>query len=439
MKKITIPDFALVVLMGTSGSGKSTFARTHFLPTQVISSDFCRGLVADDENDQSATVDAFALLRVIAAKRLARMKLTVIDATNVQRDARKPLLALAREFHAPLIAIVLNVPDQVSIERNRHRPDRDARIEVIRRQRTDLRYSLRNLQREGFRCVFVLNSAEEVATAVVQREPLANNKRAEHGPFDIIGDVHGCFDELVLLLEKMGYVVDAGAFQVEPPAGRKAIFVGDLVDRGPKIPEVLKLVMKMVEAGNALCVPGNHDGKLMRALNGRNVQVTHGLEQSLAQLRGETNEFRKEVARFIDSLPSHYVLDDGKLVVAHAGMKESMIGRESGTVRDFALYGETTGEMDAFGLPVRLNWASEYHGSAMVVYGHTPVFAPVWLNQTINIDTGAVFGGALTVLRYPELEIVSVKALQTYAETTRRFLPEADAESAPNAEWSAAD
>ena len=127
---------------------------------------------------------------------------------------------------------------------------------------------------------------------------------------------------------------------------------------------------------------------------------------------------------FLDGLVSHYVLDDGKLVVAHAGMKEEMQGRGSGKVRDFALYGETTGETDEFGLPVRYDWAAEYRGTAMVVYGHTPVPEPEWLNRTINIDTGCVFGGKLTALRYPERELVSRPGrARPTAEPARPFLP----------------
>jgi protein phosphatase len=417
---ISIPEFSLVVLIGASGSGKSTFARTHFLPTEVISSDFCRGLVSDDENSQDATNDAFDVLHFIAAKRLDRMRLTVIDATNVQPEARKPLVQLARQYHALLTAIVLDVPERVCYERNKQRPDRSFGPHVIARQRNELRRSLRGLEKEGFRNVFILRSEEDVAAVNITRTPLWNNRKHEHGPFDIIGDVHGCYDELLLLLDKLGYQVDGE--HATPPAGRKAVFLGDLVDRGPKILQVLRLVMNMVAAGTALCVPGNHDVKLMRALRGKNVQVKHGLAESLAQLEGESPEFKKQVETFIDGLVSHYVLDDGRLVVAHAGMKESMAGRGSGGVREFALYGETTGETDEFGLPVRYNWAAEYRGAATVVYGHTPVPEPEWLNRTINIDTGCVFGGALTALRYPENELVSVPALHTYAESVRPFL-----------------
>jgi protein phosphatase len=428
MTTITIPDFALVVLIGASGSGKSTFAHDRFLPTEVISSDFCRGLISDDENDQSATREAFEVLHFIAAKRLERMKLTVIDATNVQPDARKPLIALARQYHALPVAIVLDVPERVAVERNRQRPDRNFGTHVIARQRQDLKRSLRGLEREGFRRVIVLKTEEEIAQVTVIREPLWNNRKTEHGPFDIIGDVHGCYDELMALLEQLGYQIDIDNMQAVPPPGRQAIFLGDLVDRGPKIVPVLKLAMNMSAAGNAMCIPGNHDIKLMRKLRGKNVQITHGLADSLAQLEREPLEFRQAVSDFIDHMTSHYVLDDGKLVVAHAGMKENMAGRASGAVREFALYGETTGETDEFGLPIRYNWAAEYRGPAIIVYGHTPVPEPEWLNRTINIDTGCVFGGSLTALRYPERELVSVPALHTYTQPARPFiLPELQA------------
>jgi len=338
--KLTIPELAIVALVGPSGSGKSSFARKHFRATEILSSDFCRGLVSDDENSQAATNDAFEVLHFIASKRLAAGKLVAIDATNVQPEARKPIIALGREYHCLPVAIVFDLPEKLCQERNRTRPDRDFGPHVIRQQSQQLRRSLRGLEREGFRRVHVLRSPEEVDAAEIVREPLWNNLKREHGPFDIIGDVHGCFDELVDLLTKLGYSIEAqsnGAtpqtYSVTPPEGRKAVFLGDLVDRGPKIPEVLRLVMGMVEAGTALCVPGNHDIKLMRKLRGKDVQITHGLAESLEQLNSEPPEFRATVLEFIDELVSHYVLDDGKLVVAHAGMKEEMQGRGSGKVR----------------------------------------------------------------------------------------------------------
>ncbi len=425
-ENISIPRVCLVVLVGASGSGKSSFAREHFKPTEVLSSDFCRGLVSDDENDQAATKDAFEVLHFIAARRLAAGRLVVVDATNVQREARKPLVSLAREHDVLPVAVVLDVPEKLCHERNRARPDRNFGPHVVRNQSRQLRRSLKGLKREGFRHVSVLTSPEEVATAAVERRRLWTDRRDEAGPFDIIGDVHGCLDELVELLEKLGYDVRGreGSLEVAPPAGRRAIFLGDLVDRGPKTPDVLRLVMNMVGSGAALCVPGNHDAKLVRALRGKNVQLKYGLAETLEQLEEKPQQFRDEALSFLDRLVSHYVLDGGDLVVAHAGVKERFQGRASGRVREFALFGETTGETDEFGLPVRFDWASEYRGEASVVYGHTPVPGPEWVNRTINIDTGCAFGGALTALRYPERELVSVPAHRTYYEPAKPFLPE---------------
>jgi protein phosphatase len=424
--KIAIPELSLVLLVGASGSGKSSFGRKHFLPTEVISSDFCRGLVADNENDQSATGDAFDLLHVIVRKRLARGKLTVIDATNVQPEARKTLIELAREYHVFAVAIVFDLPESLCQDRNASRAERQFGSHVVRNQLQQLRKSLRGLEREGIRYVFKLSTVEEVDSAAIERQPLWNNRKFEHGPFDIVGDVHGCIDELLELLSALGYLIEMrdGQYAVQPPEGRKLIFVGDLVDRGPGTPEVLRLVSSLVRAGQAFCIPGNHDVKLVKALRGRDVKLTHGLADSVRQLEKESQEFRQEMAKFLDGLISHYVFDDGKLVVAHAGLKESMQGRGSGAVREFALFGETTGETDEFGLPVRYNWAADYRGRALVVYGHTPQPEPLWLNNTVNIDTGCVFGGSLTALRYPEKEIVSVRARATYYESKRPFLAE---------------
>ncbi len=424
--KLSVPEFCLIILIGASGSGKSTFARKHFKATEVLSSDFCRGLVSNDENDQEATTDAFEVLHFIARKRLAAGKLTVIDATNVQVESRRPLLALARDYHCFPVAIIFDLPEKLCQERNSLRPDRDFGSHVVRRQTMQLRRSLRFLHTEGYRYRFVFTSPEEIEAAEIERQPLWPNRKHEHGPFDIIGDVHGCFDELQALLKQLGYEVTSFGensntqhYLVRHPQGRKAIFLGDLVDRGPKTPDVLQLVMDMVDAGIALCLPGNHDMKLLRKLKGQDVRLTHGLAQTVEQLEPQSSEFRERVTKFLDSLISHYVLDGGKLVVAHAGMKESMQGRGSGAVKDFALYGETTGEIDEFGLPVRLDWAAEYRGKAMIVYGHTPVLEAEWLNNTINIDMGCVFGGKLAALRYPEKELVSVPAERVYWESPK--------------------
>ena len=422
-RALAIPDLSLVVLIGASGSGKSTFARRHFLPTQVLSSDFFRGLVADDENDQSATPDAFDVLQHTAAVRLRAGRLTVVDATNVKREDRASLVALAREHDVLPVAVVLDLPEAVCVERNAARTDRELPAGVVRRQRADLRRGLRGLGREGFRKVLLLRSADEIESAVITYEKQYNDRREDYGPFDVIGDVHGCRAELEVLLGRLGYAI-ARDEQERPvdavhPEGRRAVFVGDLVDRGPDSPGVLRLVMGMVAAGHALCVPGNHENKLVKALRGRKVQITHGLEETLAQLAEEPEDFRRAVEEFCYGLVSHYVLDGGALVVAHAGLPEKLQGRSSGRVRAFALYGDTTGETDEFGLPVRYPWAKDYRGRATVLYGHTPVPEPEWVNNTLCLDTGCVFGGKLTALRYPERELVSVPAARTYYEPAR--------------------
>lgn len=425
--EIKVPELSLVVLIGVSGSGKSSFAKKHFKRTEILSSDECRALVSDDENSQSATNDAFDVLYYIAGKRLKSGLLTVIDATNVQKESRKGLIELGRTYHCLPVAIVLDLPEKVCEERNQSRPDRNFGGHVIRQQNQQLKKSIRGLKDEGFRQIYILKSLEEVdAVLEIKREKLYNDKKDETGPFDIIGDVHGCFDELQELLLKLGYSVNRTdeteknfGFSVIAPENRKVIFVGDLVDRGPDSPSVLRLVMSMVNSGVAYCVPGNHDLKLQKYLNGKQVQLKHGLEVTVKQLETETAQFKSTVEKFLYGLISHYVFDNGKLVVAHAGLKEEMQGRGSGAVRSFCMYGETTGEIDEFGLPVRHNWAKEYRGKAKVVYGHTPVPEAEWLNKTIDIDTGCVFGGKLTALRYPEEELVSVKAKMVYCEPIR--------------------
>ncbi|MGE4073250.1 MAG: AAA family ATPase [Lysobacterales bacterium] len=241
MSTIRIPALSLVALIGATGSGKSSFARKHFKPTEVISSDYCRGLVSDDENDQSATKDAFDLLYHIAGKRLAAGRLTVIDATNVRPEDRQRLVALAREHHVLASAIVFDLPERVLHERNAQRLDRDFGPHVIRGQVQSLHRSMRRLEKEGFKVATVFRDEESVDQAEILREKAWNDRRDQSGPFDIIGDVHGCLDECVQLLRALGYTV-AGtreAPEVTAPEGRRAIFVGDLVDRGPDSPGVL--------------------------------------------------------------------------------------------------------------------------------------------------------------------------------------------------------
>ncbi|MDE6035408.1 MAG: polynucleotide kinase-phosphatase [Ruminococcus sp.] len=421
--RIEIPEFSLVALIGATSSGKSTFAGNKFKSTEVLSSDFFRAMVSDDETNQNVSGEAFDLLFYALKKRLDLMKLTVIDATNVQQSARKRILDTARENNVHSVAIVLDVPEKTLLERNAIRENRRLPESVIKNHVNQLRRCVKRLKREGFRFVYVLNTPEDIDNAEIVRTKLWNDKKDVHGEFDIIGDIHGCYGELRELLEKLGYVDNADGIPVHPD-GRKAVFLGDFTDRGYNNIGVLRLAMDMVKNGNAYSVVGNHEVKLLKYLNGKNVNIKYGLDRTVAEIEKESPEFREEVRNFLDSLISHYVFDDGRLVVSHAGIKENYIGRGSGRVREFCIYGDTTGEVDEYGLPVRRDWASEYRGRAVIVYGHTPVTAVTAVNNTYCIDTGCVFGGKLTAMRYPEKEFVSVNAYDMYCEPVRPIATE---------------
>ncbi len=417
LTRIEVPEVGLVVLCGASASGKSTFARRHFAPTEVVSSDHCRALVGDDETDQSVTAAAFELLHHIVDKRLEIGRLTVVDATNTKPQDRKAVVDLARKWDVLAAAVVFDLSLETCLEHNDQRQDRRTPRHAIKRQHDTLRRNARRLRKERFTSVHTLGSIQELESVEVVRTRIWSDRRDDPGPFDIIGDVHGCHAELLSLLDRLGY--DTAADPITHPEGRRAVFLGDLVDRGPGVAEVLEVAMSMVDAGSALCIAGNHENKLRRALAGRNVTVSHGLAESLEQLERRTPEFVERVTGFMDGLISHYVLDGGRLVVTHAGLPERYHGRSSGRVRDLALYGDTDGETDEFGLPVRYPWAEDYRGKAAVVYGHTPVPEATWVNNTICVDTGAVFGGELTALRWPERELVSVPAAAEHYEPVR--------------------
>ncbi|MDR2034227.1 MAG: polynucleotide kinase-phosphatase [Helicobacteraceae bacterium] len=421
-KALEIPELALIALIGVSGSGKSTFAKKHFKPTEILSSDYFRALVSDDENNQAVSSEAFDALYYLANKRLDLGKLTVIDATSVQKEAREKIVHIARAQNCHAIAIVLNTPEKLCIERNEKRSDRNFGDYVIRKQYDQLRRSIKRLEKEGFRYVYIIDSEEEANSVEIARKPLWNNKKDERGAFDIIGDIHGCFNELCALLEKLGYSIDEQDFSVVAPIGRKAIFLGDLCDRGTQNVKTLRLVMNMVKNNSAYCILGNHDYKLLRYMKGAKVVVAHGLELTIAELEKESAEFCDDVKSFLGSLISHYVFDNGNLVVAHAGIKEKMQGRGSETVKTFCLYGETSGEIDEYGLPIRLSWANDYRGKALVVYGHTPNLDVQNVNNTICIDTGCVFGGKLSAFRYPEREIVEIAAAKEYYKSVKPLI-----------------
>jgi protein phosphatase len=250
-------------------------------------------------------------------------------------------------------------------------------------------------------------------THVVHPRARSVDQRHDTGPFDVIGDVHGCGTELEMLLARLGYDVDSAGLW-RSPAGRTPVFVGDFVDRGPRIADTLRIAMRMVAAGVALAVPGNHDMQFARRLAGEDVPVVYGMDTSLAAVAAEPDTFRADVVRFFEDIKGHYVLDRGRLVVAHTGLAESLHGVDTWESRQMAIYGVLEGEIDAVDITRRHSWLPGYQGTATVVYGHTPVSEAVWHRNTIDVDTGCVFGGSLTALRWPERELMSVRALDVY-------------------------
>ena len=389
--RITVPDFCLVLLLGSSASATADFAARHFATDEIMPS----GLPSEALDDA-------------VMNRLARRGLTVVDITDMTSDDRATLLRIAKQTYTQPVAMAVLADVEDAAARNR------AMQQII----------LRLQQRDGVRATHAVRSRQAVE---ITRDPLDTDVRHLTGPFDIIGDVHGCADELELLLQRLGYRLtwhEAGGTRqvsVTAPPGRRLIFVGDLVDRGPRAPDTLRIVMSAADAGLAFCVPGNHDAKFLRWLYGRNVTLTHGLDKTVAQMNAEPQSLHREAKAFLGKLPSHMWCDGGRLVVAHAGLTEAMIGRSTGHVREFCLYGDTDGETDANGLALRYHWAASYRGATAIVYGHTPLADAAWFNNTLCLDTGCCFGNALTALRWPEGEIVSVPALKEDARPHRGF------------------
>ena len=428
---ITLPPVAVLMLVAPSGAGKSTFAATHFLPTEIVASDECRALVCDDAGSMKASADAFALLHLLLDLRLKNRRFTVVDSTALTPSARAKIVETAAKRHAPVYALVLDVPEAECIRRDAGRADRTVGAFVIARQYKTFEQARREvLVDKRFAGTFTLTPDTVPLVQIVRGTPAVDGNR-----FDIIGDVHGCYDELSDLLTELGYEWDSGGDGLpRHPEGRVPVFVGDLADRGNKSPMVLRLAARLVAAGLALFAPGNHDDKLFRYLNGSKVTQTHGLDVTIEQLNALSDDKRAElsadVLMHLSTAQTHLVLDNGRLVVAHAGIRAEWIGEHHEAAKAFTLYGDVRGFEPGTNKPIRHDWASEYTGEPFLVYGHTPAPVLNWeadaatgrrfvavpiVNNTANLDTGCVFGGALTALRYPEMALYSVPARAIYA------------------------
>lgn len=411
--ELVLPCRSLIILCGTAGCGKSTFASSHFKPSEIVSSDGCRAVISDDEGNMESSADAFQLFYLIIEKRMKYGRIVVADSTALSYESRKKLIAIGRRRDYYIVLVGFDIPLETCVERNLKR-ERKVPERVIRRQYDDFTRAAEHFEREDYDSMVMVN-ADNIGS-VEFAVPRPGMRINDEGPFDIIADVHGCCSELKLLLQKLGY--RTGGRRIAHPEGRKAVFAGDIVDRGPRIIDTVNLVSAMVSEGSAYYVPGNHCNKFYRLLKSRKVQVKHGLEMTVDQYDALPKAGREELKavfmRLYESAPPYMILDGGRLVVAHAGIEEDMIGSTSEEVLDFVLYGMVTGGHDQRGLPERGDWAAGYRGDALIVYGHTPVENSEFVNNTINIDEGVSIGGKLACLRYPERELVSVDALDTY-------------------------
>lgn len=440
------PPCGVVVLAGISGSGKSSWARAQLSGTHILSSDDLRGVLTDSQEHQDCSRDAFDMLERLAELRLKWGRTAVVDATNLKRSVRKVWLSLARKHNAPAVVVFFDTPPEVCARRQLLR-DRRVPLEVLERQARALDSLLDNLLTEGWDGIARVHTGVGVEPGVPLHYELLRPFQApavvglplggalvQRARIDVIGDVHGCHDELLELLEELGYVDDDGWSH---PEGRFAVYVGDLCDRGPASLAVIDTAKAMVDAGCALVILGNHDDKLRRWARGNNVKVSHGLESTVAefaQLESAQLLRRKaEVKAFLDALPMWALCDPqqatgatfgARLAVAHAAWKPGLLGGPAGKMRSWCLYGPNTGNT-VDGLPQRIDWKPDYPASApLCVVGHTAFDGPVVeRHNTMCVDTGCVFGGALTALRWPERDVVQVPARQTYYDKPLESAP----------------
>ncbi|MBL4847881.1 MAG: metallophosphoesterase [Planctomycetes bacterium] len=420
MRELEIPSPSLVLIWGCEGSGAGAFAERLFGARALRARTFRRAVSGEADAPRWAGPFAASVLATVAERRARGASGLPLAVEFEPWEGHDPTAfsTIARRAGLPCRVLALSVPARRCRAR---RPDLSVEETSAQRKRFD--QALGELRKRKGVSVEVLAHPDQITGW--RGRPLACDRRDERGPFDLIGDVHGCYEELVLLLGQLGYTRDdAGGYQ--HPEGRRLVFLGDFTDRGPRNLDALRLVMRAV-AGGALAVRGNHDDKLRRYLAGRKVSISHGLQVTVDELEalpeGEALPFRTAVEDFLADLPSHLVLDGGDLVAVHGGLEERLIGREGGRVDSFALYGDPSGKLDADGYPERRDWAQAYRGPAWIAYGHTPIGHAAWRHRTICIDQGCVFGGALSALRWPERTTLCVPAQSSHSPPRGSFRP----------------
>lgn len=440
---IRLPYAGIVLLVGPSNSGKTTLLKQlvnngQILPSEIVSSDECRVLVSDVEfidwtqrpNDeaeglfdayQKISAEAFKLMDTMIETRCRLNKLTFVDATHLYSDDRKKYISIANKHHVPIVSIVLDVDQTVLLERDRNRENpRGSRR--IKQQYQVFKREKRFMKKEGYDKTYFLSDTDQV-------EIFRENTNPVHldvgNGIDIIGDIHGCYNELIQVLQKLGYMKNDEDYYVHPE-GRKFLSLGDIMSRGPKSLQTMEFFLRHVEKGLAYMIDSNHGWKIARWLDGRKVMLNYGdelVEEEFIQFEEaygieKAEQLKHKLKQFLLAAPSHYVLTKNgvpTLVCAHAGIKDEFIGKQSAHISDFCRYGDNEG-LDETGKPIRKDWTIHHKTKTLIVWGHDPKPKPLIMNNTVNIDQGVVFGGALTAYRYPEREFVSVQAEKDYSE-----------------------
>ncbi|MFC4100785.1 polynucleotide kinase-phosphatase [Paenibacillus xanthanilyticus] len=441
-RTIRLPHAGIVLLVGPSNSGKTTLlARLvregALLATETVSSDQFRMLVGDDEfidwrgrpkleadvlyaAYQLVSEQAFAALENVLEMRCRFGKLTVVDATHLYPDDRNNYIEIARRHHVPVMALALDVPEETLLARDAWREHPRGR-QRVKQQAQLFKRALRSLKSEAFDASYIVKDA---ALADIRIERKRNPLQLELGAgIDIIGDIHGCFDEMMALVGKLGYGLSEDGLYRHPD-GRKLVSVGDVMSRGPKSMEAMNFWETHVRAGLAFMVDSNHGWKIARYLDGRDVTLNHGdekLAEELARYEAEQGEaaaeWKRRMRDFLLAAPSHLVFArEGvrHVVVAHAGIRDEFIGKQSKRIQDFCRFGDTEGT-DAQGKPIRKEWHTGHRSGELIVWGHDVRPRPETAGLTINIDQGVVFGGELTAFRYPERRFASVQAARDYS------------------------
>ncbi|WP_107840840.1 polynucleotide kinase-phosphatase [Metasolibacillus meyeri] len=451
--QLHLSQAGIVLCIGPSNSGKSTFLKqlienNMIKPSEIVSSDDYRITVADldfidfqDATKQEAdllyeqysaiSTEAFQLMEQVVNARAKLNRLTFVDATHLNAREREKYFAIAKRQHVPIYGIIFDIPlEQLLAHDNmRENPRGAARI---KQQARKLKDEKRFLKKEAFTRLYTFNSDADAWSIVREPSPLT----IELGTgIDVIGDIHGCYDEMLALIEKLGYVEENGLYI--HPEGRKLISVGDIMSRGPKSLATMQFWLKQIEAGLGYMTDSNHGWKIARWLEGKNVQLAHGdelVEQEMQQFEIEygvekTTALKQHLAQMLLQAPSHYIITEngiGKAVVTHAGIRDRYIGKNSSRIRDFCRYGDVVGTGDN-GRPIRAEWYADHKTSELIIWGHEPKLKPLKMNNTVNIDQGVVFGGQLTAFRYPESTFEAVEAYENYAGEQQNPLLEAAA------------